>query len=75
VFAVYERFLASGFEGILADWREYMWGMGAQVEVASEGRSLTGVIRGADDAGALLLEDAHGQVHAVHAADAVRTMQ
>ena len=75
VFTVYERFLTSGFEGILADWRKYMWGMGAKVEVATEGQALNGIIRGVDHAGALLLEDAHGQVHAVHAADAVRTMQ
>lgn len=75
VFAVYERFLASGFEGILADWRKYMWGIGTQVEVASEGRSLAEVIRGVDESGALLVEDARGRLHEIHAADAVRTMQ
>lgn len=75
VFAVYETFLTSGFEGILADWRKYMWGIGTQVEVATEGCSLAGVIRGVDPTGALLLEDARGRVYAVHAADAVRTTQ
>ena len=73
VFAVYERFLASGFEGILADWRKYMWGVGTRVEVLAEGRSLNGIIRGVDESGALLVEDASGRVHTVHSADAVRT--
>ena len=71
VFAVYERFLASGFEEILADWRKYMWGVGESVEVITEGRSLNGIIRGVDDTGAMLIKDTHGRARAVHMADAM----
>lgn len=72
LFGVYERFLASGFEEILADWRKYIWGVGESVEIATEGRTLNGIIRGVDSEGALLLQNAGG-LHTIHSADAITT--
>lgn len=71
LFANYETFLVEGFEEILGRWRNYMWGLGRQADVAAEGRSLRGTVAGVDSTGALVLRDSLGSDHAIRAADAV----
>ena len=71
LFTEYENYQHRGFEEILRRWRKYMWGCGAQAEVVGEGRILEGTISGVDSTGALILRDANGEEHAIHAADAI----
>lgn len=73
VLAEYERFLSEGFEITLERWRRYMWGIGESVQITTESQILNGVIRGVDGSGALLVSDKNGTLHAIHAADTIKT--
>ena len=67
----YDTYLREGFEEILHRWRKYMWGAGSRAEVVGEERTLEGIIMGVDSTGALVLKDAEGRRHAIHAADQI----
>lgn len=67
----YEAYLLHGFEEILSRWSKYMWGIGRQARITTEGQVLQGVISGVDSSGALLLEDPFGNVQTVHAIEAM----
>ena len=71
ILANYEVYLCNGFEEILPRWNKYMWGIGRQVSVLTEGQTLQGAIMGVDSSGALLLKDPNGNVITVHAIDAM----
>jgi BirA family biotin operon repressor/biotin-[acetyl-CoA-carboxylase] ligase len=70
----YETYLCNGFEEILAAWRKYMWGRGCQVAIQIGKSVIDGAIVDVDSAGALIVSDAAGVRHAVHAADEIRTL-
>lgn len=70
----YEVYLCRGFEEILPRWSKYMWGIGRQASITTEGQVLQGVISGVDLSGALLLEDPSGNVLSVHAIDAMHLL-
>ena len=71
LFTEYENYQHRGFEEILRRWRKYMWGCGGHSEVISGGRTLEGTMVGVDSTGALILRDANGEQHVIHAADAI----
>lgn len=74
VLEVYESYLANGFEHILNRWLERMWGVGRMVEVSSESGSVTGIIDGVEPTGELIVKGADGNLHAIHAADAIKVI-
>jgi biotin-(acetyl-CoA carboxylase) ligase len=44
------------------------------VEVSSESGSITGTIEGVEPTGALIVKSANGNLHAIHAADAIKVI-
>ena len=71
LFTEYDKYMGSGFEGTLRRWRNHMWGVGAHAEATTGGQRFTGIIRGVDSTGALILEDGSGADHLIHAADRI----
>ena len=70
--AGYRAFLAADGAPSLTAWRERAALLGAPVTVAVAGKLRAGVMRGVDDAGALLLERENGAIHRVAAGELVR---
>ncbi|MGC8863396.1 MAG: biotin--[acetyl-CoA-carboxylase] ligase [Armatimonadota bacterium] len=70
----YRDYLKRGFEEILSHWRKYMWGVGREASVETDGRNIRGTILGVDSSGALLVREPLGKTHAVYSADAVRLL-
>jgi BirA family biotin operon repressor/biotin-[acetyl-CoA-carboxylase] ligase len=68
----YEQYLECGFAAILAIWRKHMWGKGLNVELATEGKSVVGNIRGVDETGALLIVDGHRNQHIIRVAETIK---
>lgn len=60
------------FEEILERWRKYMWGIGRQVKIVTEGDTISGRMSGVADDGALLLDD--GQ-HRIVSADTINVLR
>lgn len=75
IFEKYNYFITAGPEEILESWRNYMWGIGENVEILTENETLAGVIQGVDDNGALVIENDAGQIRSIHAADAIKTIR
>lgn len=73
VLRAYDRYLAMGFVDTLNNWQTRMWGCGEQVEINMERRTICGVINGVDNTGALIVRDAKGSAHAIHAGDTIKT--
>ncbi|MHB9035213.1 MAG: biotin--[acetyl-CoA-carboxylase] ligase [Armatimonadota bacterium] len=71
VLEAYEQYISNGFDEILDRWRKRMWGIGLLVEVATQDRSIIGSIDGVDATGALMVRDALGNQHGIHAADSI----
>ncbi|MEO1247815.1 MAG: biotin--[acetyl-CoA-carboxylase] ligase [Pseudomonadota bacterium] len=59
---VFVRFETEGFAAFAERWRAADWLYGKTVSVKSPAKTLAGVARGVDDAGALLLETADGEL-------------
>lgn len=74
IFLKYTNFVTAGSEEILESWRNYMWGVGESVEILTESDTLSGVIQGVDDVGALIISGRFGQ-QAIYAADAIKTIR
>ncbi|OFX17904.1 MAG: biotin--[acetyl-CoA-carboxylase] ligase [Armatimonadetes bacterium RBG_16_58_9] len=71
---VFSEYDAGGFADVLRRWRERMWGVGARVEVTAEGRVVSGIMRGVDSTGALVVGDDDGNECVIHAADGLRVV-
>ena len=71
LFTEYDKYVSSGFGGTLRRWRNHMWGVGARAEALTGGQTFSGIVRGVDPTGALILEDASGHMRLIHAADRV----
>jgi BirA family biotin operon repressor/biotin-[acetyl-CoA-carboxylase] ligase len=67
----YKKYLSSGFEDILTRWRKYMWGIGGQARITTEGKVIEGTIIRLDPTGALIIKGDF-DTHTIHAADAVQ---
>lgn len=67
--ALYTRFLVDGFAPVLAAWEERCDMLGRRVEVDYHHRQLIGVVKGLDEAGALLLALPDGGEERVLAGD------
>lgn len=74
LFAVHQEYLDSGFGNILADWRQYMWGLGKHAQVRAGNDTLCGTIDGVGNSGELLLRTDSGTITQVYAADTIRVM-
>ncbi len=60
--ALYDRFLARGFPGILQEWRQYAVTLGQEVQVLQGTRRLKGKAVDVGEDGALLLEQPTGEI-------------
>jgi len=66
---LYSRYLAEGFQPIMSAWEERSHMLGRRVEVDYSHSRLIGIVKGLDEAGALLLTLPNGQVERVLAGD------
>ena len=62
---VYDRFLREGFQALAAEWNAYSCLTGRQVTVDGGARRSSGIVRGIDSCGRLVLEGAGGEEHVV----------
>jgi BirA family biotin operon repressor/biotin-[acetyl-CoA-carboxylase] ligase len=63
------RWLEDGFGPIRETWLHHAHGLGEPIEVRLPGETLSGTFRDLDESGALLLEQADGQVRSIAAGD------
>lgn len=66
---LYDRYLREGYEPIRQEWLLRSAMAGERVTVSDSGKCLSGVVRGIDEYGALLVETADGHVEQVLAGD------
>jgi BirA family biotin operon repressor/biotin-[acetyl-CoA-carboxylase] ligase len=64
------KFAAEGFETFLPSWNAYDYLAGQQVSVSAGEREISGLAKGVNAEGLLLVEDSTGFVHTVAAGDA-----
>jgi len=67
--ALYQRFLAEGFDAIRPLWDTRCAMVGTRVRVDQESRVLSGVAVGLNEDGSLLLRDDDGRLHSIYAGD------
>lgn len=63
LFAVFVRFQAVGFTGFTGEWTDFDQVQGRWVRLQVSDAAVTGIARGVDATGALLLETEDGQIH------------
>ena len=72
ILETYQEYLDKGFQKILAEWENYLWGIGKSVDLSYTGLNesgINGIILGVDKEGALILRDNNGEIRYISAGE------
>lgn len=72
ILETYQDYLDKGFIKILAEWENYIWGIGKSVDLTYTGLNETGIngiILGVDKSGALILRGENGDIRHINAGE------